>query len=262
MSEYRITIKRSPARAGMVAHRLGERVGRDPQRGCGGRTRPFEPQQVFRDRPSLVDPADDVAGSIGVYFDAAGTRCQGTIRPGAPGIVYILAKPAGHTADGTAGAEFKFTGLPPSWQVLPVANPELFTMGDPFGDGVVAAWPCQGSPQSPVLLYSVTVLADAEEPDVVFGIVRADFRAHKLEREGVAQEVTAQEMKLLAFFLRNEGALLSRQQILDGVWGADYFGTERTVDNFINRLRTKIERDPREPVHIVTVRGGGYRFSR
>ncbi|MGZ3418441.1 MAG: response regulator transcription factor [Polyangiales bacterium] len=102
----------------------------------------------------------------------------------------------------------------------------------------------------------------AEMTDVVFGIVRADFRAHRLEREGVPQEVTAQEMKLLAFFLRNEGALLSRQQILDGVWGADYFGTERTVDNFINRLRTKIERDPREPQHIVTVRGGGYRFGR
>jgi DNA-binding response OmpR family regulator len=102
----------------------------------------------------------------------------------------------------------------------------------------------------------------AEMTDVVFGLVRADFRAHRLEREGVAQEVTAQEMKLLAFFLRNEGALLSRQQILDGVWGADYFGTERTVDNFINRLRAKIERDPREPQHIVTVRGGGYRFAR
>ncbi len=98
--------------------------------------------------------------------------------------------------------------------------------------------------------------------DVAFGIVRADFRAHRLEREGVSQEITAQEMKLLAFFLRNEGALLSRQQILDGVWGADYFGTERTVDNFINRLRTKIERDPREPQHLVTVRGGGYRFTR
>jgi VCBS repeat-containing protein len=118
-----------------------------------------------------VDPMDDVAGSIGVYFDAAGTRCQGTIHPGVPSMVYILAKPAGTTADGVAGAEFRFTGLPLSWHVFPVASPELIAMGDPFGDGVVAAWPqCQGSSESPVLLYSVAVVADAEEPDVVLGI--------------------------------------------------------------------------------------------
>jgi DNA-binding response OmpR family regulator len=49
---------------------------------------------------------------------------------------------------------------------------------------------------------------------------------------------------------------------LDRVWGADYFGTDRTVDNFISRLRDKIERDPKAPVHIVTVRGAGYRFHR
>jgi two-component system, OmpR family, alkaline phosphatase synthesis response regulator PhoP len=46
------------------------------------------------------------------------------------------------------------------------------------------------------------------------------------------------------------------------VWGTDYFGTDRTVDNFINRLRTKIERDPKAPTLFVTVRGGGYRFQR
>ena len=101
-----------------------------------------------------------------------------------------------------------------------------------------------------------------ETEQVAFGVIKADFRAHTLEREGEPQEVTAHEMKLLSYFLRHEGALLSRQQILDGVWGADYFGTERTVDNFINRLRTKIEPDPKNPRHIVTVRGGGYRFSR
>jgi two-component system, OmpR family, alkaline phosphatase synthesis response regulator PhoP len=98
--------------------------------------------------------------------------------------------------------------------------------------------------------------------EIAFGLVSVDFRSHRLVRDGNALEVTAHEMKLLAYFLRHEGALLSRQQILDGVWGADYFGTERTVDNFINRLRAKIEIDPRAPRHIMTVRGGGYRFSR
>ena len=97
---------------------------------------------------------------------------------------------------------------------------------------------------------------------VTIGDVEADFRAHTLMRAGAAIEVTALEMRLLSFFLKHEGALLSRQRILDGVWGADYFGTDRTVDNFINRLRTKIERDPKAPCHLVTVRGAGYRFSR
>ncbi len=89
-----------------------------------------------------------------------------------------------------------------------------------------------------------------------------DFNVHAATRDGVPVEVTAHEMKLLAFFLRNEGALLTRQRILSAVWGADYFGTDRTVDNFVNRLRTKIEPDAKTPAHLVTVRGGGYRFHR
>jgi DNA-binding response OmpR family regulator len=74
--------------------------------------------------------------------------------------------------------------------------------------------------------------------------------------------MTALEVRLLRFLIEREGVLLPRQRILDGVWGADYFGTERTVDNFINRLRAKLEVDPKNPLHIVTVRGAGYRFSR
>jgi DNA-binding response OmpR family regulator len=99
--------------------------------------------------------------------------------------------------------------------------------------------------------------------DVVrVGAAEVCFGAHRVTRDGAALEVTAHEMKLLEFLLRHEGALLSRQQILDGVWGADYYGTERTVDNFVNRLRAKIEDDPRAPRLLVTVRGGGYRFTR
>ncbi|MFO0676493.1 MAG: response regulator transcription factor [Polyangiaceae bacterium] len=97
---------------------------------------------------------------------------------------------------------------------------------------------------------------------VAIGALVVDFRSHTATRDGEDVEITAHEMKLLAFFLRNEGSLLPRSRILSAVWGADYFGTDRTVDNFVNRLRAKIERDPKTPVHIVTVRGGGYRFSR
>ena len=105
-------------------------------------------------------------------------------------------------------------------------------------------------------------LAEAEAAEVVFGDVTVDFRAHRVVRAGAQLEITALEMRLLRFFIRHEGVLLPRRRILDAVWGADYFGTERTVDNFINRLRAKLEPDPKEPVHIVTVRGAGYRFSR
>jgi DNA-binding response OmpR family regulator len=104
-------------------------------------------------------------------------------------------------------------------------------------------------------------LARGKGPLLV-GALLVDFASHTATRDGVPVELTAHEMKLLEFFLRNQGVLLPRQRILDAVWGADYFGTDRTVDNFINRLRSKIEPDPREPVHLVTVRGAGYRFSR
>lgn len=97
---------------------------------------------------------------------------------------------------------------------------------------------------------------------VRFGDVEVDFAAHRLTRAGEAMEVTALEMKLLRYFVEHAGVLLPRQRILDAVWGADYFGTDRTVDNFVTRLRAKIEADPRAPRHLETVRGGGYRFTR
>ncbi len=94
------------------------------------------------------------------------------------------------------------------------------------------------------------------------GVASINFQAHRFEREGKPVEATALEMKLLRYLIRYEGSLLPRQRILDAVWGSDYFGTDRTVDNFINRLRTKIEPDPKNPRFLVTVRGAGYRFSR
>jgi two-component system, OmpR family, alkaline phosphatase synthesis response regulator PhoP len=105
-------------------------------------------------------------------------------------------------------------------------------------------------------------LVEAETAILTFGNVSVDFSAHRLERDGAPLEMTALEMKLLRFLVDHDGVLLPRQRILDAVWGADYFGTDRTVDNFINRLRSKLEVDPKRPRYLVTVRGGGYRFSR
>ncbi|MDQ3547961.1 MAG: response regulator transcription factor [Chloroflexota bacterium] len=68
------------------------------------------------------------------------------------------------------------------------------------------------------------------------------------------------EFDLLAFLVRNHSLALSRQQILDGAWGSDFQGDERTVDVHVKSLREAIEDDPRHPTRIVTVRGVGYRF--
>lgn len=68
------------------------------------------------------------------------------------------------------------------------------------------------------------------------------------------------EFDLLAFLVRNQSLALSRQQILDGAWGSDFAGDERTVDVHVKALRDLVEADPRHPTRIVTVRGVGYRF--
>jgi DNA-binding response OmpR family regulator len=98
--------------------------------------------------------------------------------------------------------------------------------------------------------------------ELSFGKAAIDFKAHKASHAGKVVSLTAKELDLLRLFAGNEGRVLSRETILDAVWGHDYEGTDRTVDNFINRLREKLEVTPDEPKHFLTVRGAGYRFVR
>ena len=116
----------------------------------------------------------DVNGSIGVYFDALGTLCQGTIPAGTTGKIYIVAHLDGATAEGIAGAEFRFTGLPDSWEAHPVPNPDILAMGDPFGSGVVLGFVCQPPVEGTVVLYEVLVIANDDVPDVEFQIESRD----------------------------------------------------------------------------------------
>ncbi|MBW1811029.1 MAG: response regulator transcription factor [Deltaproteobacteria bacterium] len=95
-----------------------------------------------------------------------------------------------------------------------------------------------------------------------FGDVKIDFSARTAEVSGQPITLTTKEFDLIHLFLSREGQALDRQEILNRVWGFDYFGTDRTVDNFINRLRQKLEQDPNKPVYFQTVRGIGYRFCR
>lgn len=97
--------------------------------------------------------------------------------------------------------------------------------------------------------------------DTRFGVVELDVPGRRILVEGVAVESTAREFDLLLFLHTHPGTVFSREQLMQQVWGPNHFGTVRTVDNFIARLRAKIEDDPDNPKHIETVRGVGYRFN-
>jgi hypothetical protein len=108
--------------------------------------------------------------SIGIYFDPQGTVCQGTIQPGVPSKLYVLAKLDPALGTGAAGAEFRFTGIPEAWATYPVANPDVLAIGDPFGNGVAMGFTCQTPPSGVVTLYEVEVLAADELSELEFGI--------------------------------------------------------------------------------------------
>ncbi len=93
-----------------------------------------------------------------------------------------------------------------------------------------------------------------------FGDAEVDFTRCELRRGGRAVEMTPLEFKLLSAFIRHRGQTLSRDKLLDQVWGRETFVTDRAVDTHITNLRKKIEPMPSEPRFLVNVRGMGYRF--
>lgn len=95
---------------------------------------------------------------------------------------------------------------------------------------------------------------------VQFGDIEVDINHRKVLRAGAEVTLTTREFDLLVFLVERKGRVFSRDRLLAAVWNFDYEGTSRTVDNFIRRLRVKLEPDPDHPRHLVTVRGSGYRF--
>ncbi len=92
------------------------------------------------------------------------------------------------------------------------------------------------------------------------GPLRFDFRRRRIERGRKVHALSHTENEILRFLVRRRGVPVSRTEILDEVWGRDAWPTDRTVDNFIRRLRTKIEADPADPRFILTVHRTGYQF--
>ena len=92
------------------------------------------------------------------------------------------------------------------------------------------------------------------------GPVRMDVERHIVSVNGEAITLPLKEFDLLEYLMRNSGRVLTRGQLIDRVWGADYVGDTKTLDVHVKRLRSKIESDPANPVHLVTVRGLGYKL--
>ena len=92
------------------------------------------------------------------------------------------------------------------------------------------------------------------------GPVRMDVERHIVTVNGSTQSLPLKEFELLEYLMRNSGRVLTRSQLIDRVWGSDYFGDTKTLDVHIKRLRAKVESDPANPVFIQTVRGLGYKF--
>ncbi|MUL81748.1 MULTISPECIES: two-component sensory transduction protein RegX [unclassified Mycolicibacterium] len=107
--------------------------------------------------------------------------------------------------------------------------------------------------------------ADTDDNNIADGVleagpVRMDVERHVVSVNGEQITLPLKEFDLLEYLMRNSGRVLTRGQLIDRVWGADYVGDTKTLDVHVKRLRSKIEADPANPVHLVTVRGLGYKL--
>jgi two-component system, OmpR family, alkaline phosphatase synthesis response regulator PhoP len=103
--------------------------------------------------------------------------------------------------------------------------------------------------------------ASPESKMISFKDITVDFEKHEVKKEGRKVELTLKEFELLEILVKNKGRVMTRDFLLDKVWGYEYVGETRTVDVHIRHLRQKIEEDDKNPQFIETIRGVGYRFN-
>lgn len=106
-----------------------------------------------------------------------------------------------------------------------------------------------------------TNIQEAEQELASFGDVEVDYLKHEVRKKGEKVDLTLKEFELLEILIRNNGKVLTRDLLLDKIWGYEYVGETRTVDVHIRHLRQKLEEDDKNPRFIETVRGIGYRFN-
>jgi two-component system response regulator RegX3 len=103
-------------------------------------------------------------------------------------------------------------------------------------------------------------IKEMDESVLTAGPVRIDVERHQVNIDDQSISLPLKEFELLEYLIRNAGRVLTRTQLIDRVWGSDYFGDTKTLDVHIKRLRAKIEKDPANPIYIQTIRGLGYKF--
>jgi DNA-binding response OmpR family regulator len=117
----------------------------------------------------------------------------------------------------------------------------------------------------PELMARVRALLRRSSPTLAatlkFGDVEVDFRRHVAVRAGRALDMTRKEFALLRFLASREDSVVTRDELLNKVWGFDAYPVTRTVDNHIAGLRAKLEPDPAQPIYILTIHGVGYKFA-
>jgi two-component system, OmpR family, response regulator RegX3 len=111
-----------------------------------------------------------------------------------------------------------------------------------------------------VLRRNATEAVEVATPTLSAGPVRMDVERHVVSVAGETVPLPLKEFELLELLLRNAGRVLTRGQLIDRVWGADYVGDTKTLDVHVKRLRSKIEPEPSAPRYLITVRGLGYKF--
>ncbi len=97
---------------------------------------------------------------------------------------------------------------------------------------------------------------------LVEGAVRLDLERHELSVDGELVSLALREFELLSYLMENSGRVVTRESLMQNVWGWDYIGDTKTIDVHVKRLRSKIESDPSAPLRISTIRGVGYRYER
>ncbi len=101
---------------------------------------------------------------------------------------------------------------------------------------------------------------DIKSAILEIGPVRVDTERHTVSVEGIDQSLPLKEFDLLVYLMQNAGRVLTRTQLIDRIWGSDYFGDTKTLDVHVKRLRSRIEKDAANPRFIQTIRGLGYKF--
>jgi DNA-binding winged helix-turn-helix (wHTH) protein len=142
---------------------------------------------------------------------------------------------------------------------IPSTGLPIMGTAEPMSHAGTAIMPARAMPGS--FFRRVSTAAPVESETIRHGDITIDLIRHEVYKNGKLLDMPLKEFELLKMLLLNKGKVLSRELLLDKIWGFDYYGETRTVDVHIRYIRQKIEDDDSNPIYIETIRGIGYRFN-